>query len=420
MSARSDAIVIGGGMGGLTAAAYLRQTGASVVLLEADEMLGGACRRAETFHALDPRMVKDLGLARHGLKFALRDMALVALRQDGRNLVLGRDPHDAARAIAAHSPADAAAYRCYQSELFALARAMRPWWWDDAAEPHGLPARVEAASAQAFLASYFESDALRAALAFDVPSPLEPGSALALVWRAAQEMCGSQGAVAAPQGGGAALADALIAAAKDMGVEFRAKARVARLVLDGDAVAGAELDSGETIFAPAVLSSLSRRETLLDLAPAASAGFAQTQKLMRAAPAQKETTAVFTLNAEPALAPSGARFVVAEGETALEAVVAACALPGQHVLSVRVKGLAPVDAIVAQLEHFIPLLRGRIVGIQTGERDVAQTRLLESARTRIATPIRGLFLCGRGAEPMDALSGRAGRLAADFVVRRGS
>jgi len=420
MSARSDAIVIGGGMGGLTAAAYLRQTGASVVLLEADEMLGGACRRAETFHALDPRVVKDLGLARHGLKFALRDMALVALRQDGRNLVLGRDPHDAARAIAAHSPADAAAYRRYQSELFALARAMRPWWWDDAAEPHGLPARVEAASAQAFLASYFESEVLRAALAFDVPSPLEPGSALALVWRASQEMCGLQGAVAAPQGAGAALADALIAAAKDMGVEFRTKARVARLVLDGDAVAGIELDSGETLFAPAVLSSLSRRETLLDLAPTASAGFAQTQKLMRAAPAQKETTAVFTLNAEPALAPSGARFVVAEGETALEAVVAACALPGQHVLSVRVKGLAPVDAIVAQLEHFVPLLRGRIVGTQAGERDVAQTRLLESARTRIATPIRGLFLCGRGAEPMDALSGRAGRLAADFVVRRGA
>lgn len=420
MSARPDAIVIGGSLGGLAAAAYLRQTGASVVLLEKAEMLGGACRRAETFHALDPRVVKDLGLGRYGLKFALRDMALVALRQDGRHLVLGRDPHDAARAIAAHSPADAAAYKRYQSELFALGRALRPWWWDDAAEPHGLPARVEAASAQAFLASYFESDALRAALAFDIPSPLEPGSALALVWRASQEMCGLQGAVAAPQGGGAALADTLIAAAKDMGVEFRTKAHVAKLVLDGDAVAGVELDSGETIFAPAVLSSLPRRETLLDLAPAASAGFAQTHKLMRAAAAQKETTAAFTLNAEPTLAPAGARFIIAEGEPALEAAVAASALPGQHVLSVRAKGLASVDAITGQLERFIPLLRGRIVDTQTGERDVAHTRLLESARVRIATPIRGLFLCGSGAEPMDALSGRTGRLAADFVMRKGS
>jgi phytoene dehydrogenase-like protein len=420
MSGRPDAVVIGGSMGGLIASAYLRQTGAIVVLLEGAEMLGGACRSSETFHALDPRVVKDMGLGRHGLKFALRDMALVALRQDGRHLVLGRDPHDAARAIAAHSPADAAAYKRYQSELFALARTLRPWWWDDAAEPRGLPARVEAASAQAFLASYFESDAVRTALAFDVPSPLEPGSALALVWRASQEMCGLQGAVAAPQGGGAALADTLIAAAKDMGVEFRTKARVARLVLDGDAMAGVELDSGETIFAPAVLSSLSRRETLLDLAPTASSGFAQTYKMMRAVPAQKETTAVFTLNAEPALAPAGARFVIAEGEPALEAVVAASALPGQHVLSVRAKGLASVDAITAQLERFVPLLRGRIVGTQTGERDVAHTRLLESARSRIVTPIPGLFLCGSGAEPMDALSGRAGRLAADLVMRKRS
>lgn len=420
MSARPDAIVIGGGLGGLTACAYLRQTGASVVLIEASEMLGGSCRRAETFHALDPRVVKDLGLGRHGLKFAARDMALAALRQDGRHLVLGRDPHDASRAIAAHSSADAAAYKRYQSEVFTLARALRPWWWDDAAAPHGLPARIEAASAQAFLASYFESEALRAALAFDVPSPLEPGSALALVWRASQEMCGLQGAVAAPQGGGAVLADALVAAARDLGVEFRTKARVARLVLDGDAVAGVALESGETIFAATVLSSLPRRETLLELAPTASAGFAQTHRLMRAAPPQKETTIVFTLNAAPALAPAGARFVIAEGEPALEAVVAASALPGQHVLSVRAKGLASVDAVIAQLERFIPLLRGRIVGTQAGERDVARTRFLESARSRIATPVRGLFLCGRDAEPMDALSGRAGRLAADFVMRKGA
>jgi phytoene dehydrogenase-like protein len=420
MSGRPDAIVIGGSMGGLTAAAYLRQTGASVVLLEAAETLGGACRRAETFHALDPRVVKDLGLGRHGLKFALRDMALVALRQDGRHLVLGRDPHDAARAIAAHSPADAAAYKRYQSEMFALARTLRPWWWDDAAEPRGLPARIEAVSAQAFLGSYFESDAVKAALAFDVSQPLEPGSALVLAWRAAQEMCGLQGAVAVPQGGGAALADTLIAAAKDLGVEFRTKARVASLVLDGDAVAGVEMESGEKIFAPAVLSSLPRGQTLLAFAPTASAGFAETCKLMRATPAHKETAAVFTLNASPALVPAGSRFVIAEGEPSLEAVVAASTLPGQHVLSVRAKGLASVDAILAQLERFIPLLRGRIVGSEAGALDVPQTRLLKSARARITTPIRGLFLCGRGAEPMDALSGRAGRLAADFVTRKRS
>ncbi len=102
MSARCDAIVIGGGIGGLAAAAYLRRAGGSVTLLEAADALGGACRKAQALHALDPRLVSDLSLARRGLKFAARDLPTIGLRQDGRHLVLSRDPHAAARAIAVH------------------------------------------------------------------------------------------------------------------------------------------------------------------------------------------------------------------------------------------------------------------------------------------------------------------------------
>jgi phytoene dehydrogenase-like protein len=414
---RHDAIVIGGGIGGLVASAYLRQTGASVVLLEADETLGGACRKALSFFALDPRVVKELALARRGLKFAQRDLPLVALRQDGRHLVLARDPHEASRAVTAHSPADAAAYKHYHSEVFALARALRPWWWDGAATPQHIPARFKAMSAQAYLTSHFETEALKSALAFDVAEPLVPGSALALVWRAAQEMCGLQGAVAMPEGGGAALADTLIAEAQEMGVEFRTKARVASLVLDGGAVAGATLDSGETIFAPAALSSLSRRATLLDLAPAASAGFAETHRLMRTAQVDHETFVTLTLNAAPMLGglAQAARFVIAEGEPALEAIAAA-ASPGQHALWVRAKGTPTLDAVIAQLERFAPLLRGRIVDSDIATRAVPRSRLVETAYARIATPIEGLFLCGGEAEPVEALSGRAGRLAAEHAT----
>ncbi len=420
MSAPHDAIVIGGGIGGLTAAAYLRQTGASVVLLEADEALGGACRKAATLYALDPRVVKELALTRRGLKFAQRDMALVALRQDGRHLVLGRDPHEAARAIAAHSPSDAAAYKHYHSEVFALARALRPWWWDDAPAPEHVPTKLKAMSAHAYLASHFETEALKSALAFDAGEPLAPGSALALVWRAAQEMCGLQGAVAMPEGGGAAVAEALIAAAKEMGVEFRTRARVKALILDGNAAAGVALDSGETVLARVVLSSLSRRATLLDLAPAASAGFAETHRLMREAPAQKETFVSLTLNAAAMLGGAqiaqAARFVIAEGEPMLEAVSAAAASPGQYNLRIRAKGAPTLDAVIAQLERFTPLLRSRIVGSESVARDVPRAQLLTPARERIATPIEGLFLCGGEAEPVEAICGRAGRLAASLAM----
>jgi phytoene dehydrogenase-like protein len=418
MSGRFDAIVIGGSTGGLAAASCLRQTGASVLLLEAGDVLGNDARRVPVLHALDPKLVKTLGLTRRGLKFSGRDLPLVGLRQDGRHIVLGRDPHPAARAIAAHSPEDAIAYRRYQADVFALARQLRAWWWDAAESPSGLPQRYEAMSAQALLASYFETEALKTTLACDVPAPLVPGSALVPVWRAAQEMCGQQGAVAMPQGGGAALADALVAAGRDLGVEFRSKARAAKLILDGNRAVGVELDGGEQVFARAVLSSLSRRKTILELAPAASAGFAETHRLMAAAPAQKQTHIVFTLNAAPEFPVAGpARYVIAEGEPSLEAIVMPSPVAGQHVLIVRAKGTADEDKIIAQLERFAPRLRGRIVGRETRLCDAPAMHLLSPAKTRIATTIEGLFLCGADAEPMAAVSGRAGRLAADFAMR---
>ena len=42
-------------------------------------------------------------------------------------------------------------------------------------------------------------------------------------------------------------------------------------------------------------------------------------------------------------------------------------------------------------------------------------RLLASYEARIRTPIAGLYLCGRAAEPVNAMCGRAGRIAAGLV-----
>src|SRR5438045_669450 len=66
-----DAIVIGGSVGGLVASLYLRRAGRSVLLLEAREMLGGACppvpsAGAATLFAIDPRMIDELDLLNRG------------------------------------------------------------------------------------------------------------------------------------------------------------------------------------------------------------------------------------------------------------------------------------------------------------------------------------------------------------------
>jgi phytoene dehydrogenase-like protein len=209
-----------------------------------------------------------------------------------------------------------------------------------------------------------------------------------------------------------------------------------------------------------VLSSLSRRATLLGLAPAASAGFAETQRLARSTPYRGEAHIILALDAMPDLGaiPVSARIVMTEqleswinidaaaregclpDELMLEVVVPTVVDPGlatagQHVLSIRLCGLpvAPeggwpglstrlAERVVCVLERRIRNLRAHIVGIHMtlpdeNMRDAGFSvrRVLQPYSTRIATPIDGLFLCGEAAEPMDSVSGRAGRLAAGMA-----
>jgi phytoene dehydrogenase-like protein len=130
-------------------------------------------------------------------------------------------------------------------------------------------------------------------------------------------------------------------------------------------------------------------------------------------------------------------------ELAIEATIptaadASLAPAGCHILSVLLPympvgvagGWASCGTLVRRrvlgiLEGFAPGLKDRVVADCAivpgdGKHDMADFRssswhLLASYEARIRTPIAGLYLCGRKTEPVNAVSGRAGRIAAGLV-----
>jgi len=465
MSARTDAIVIGGGAEGLAAAALLAKAGLKTLLLERDAILYGHSGEA-ALSALDPQTIKALKLTRRGLKFTARDVSLTVLGAGGATSAIGRDRHAAAKSLGVLSPADAAAFEPWRRALFALARALRPLWWGEASaadavaalkpKPRALYERLRVTSANAWLAKCFESEALRAALAFDAAAagaaPSEPGSALALVWHAAQEMSGAQGAMAIPRGGALGLVGVLSEAAQKAGVEVRTAANVTRIAVTAGAVSGVQV-GGEPIESALVLSTLSRQRTLGELLPGGEIGIGAARALARRGERLGTATLVYALNRVPEQGflrgAAATRFILAErpesyeaalasvrlgrpaAEPLLEAILpppdaAAVDMASRLQLTVRVWPVTPdtdekalTARVTAQIEKQAPGFAAIVASstvIPAPCEPATPARLTASARERIATPVRGLYLCGPDAEPACGLAIRAARQAAAFAV----
>src|SRR5499425_2650473 len=91
-----DAIVVGGGHNGLTAAAYLARGGLKTLVLERREIVGGCCVTEETAPGckasttsyiasmLRPEVISDLKVAEHGLRMVSCDPAIQVVFPDAR------------------------------------------------------------------------------------------------------------------------------------------------------------------------------------------------------------------------------------------------------------------------------------------------------------------------------------------------
>ncbi len=292
-----DAVIVGGGHNGLVCAFYLARAGKRVCVVERRHVVGGAAV-TEEFHPgfrnstasysvslLNPKIVREMDLARHGLEVKLRPMAYFAPSTDGRYLLLGRDSEENAAAISNLSVHDAEAYPRFHARLDALVDLFREMLFETPPNPEGgfrdLLSALSLAgklnkigitaqsdlidlfgkSAGEILDNWFESDLLKGVLGFDAitgayASPYTPGSAYVLLHHVFGEANGVRGAWGHAMGGMGAITQAMARACEELGVVLRVSSPVKRLLADETGARGVELESGEIISARTVISNV--------------------------------------------------------------------------------------------------------------------------------------------------------------------
>jgi phytoene dehydrogenase-like protein len=301
-----DAVIVGAGHNGLVTACYLARAGLRVLVLERRYLVGGACVTEETFPGFKVStaayvnslfhkdIARDLRLADYGFAVLPRNPSSFTPYPDGRFLLLGPDPALNHREISKFSPRDAARYPEYEAMLERVAAFVEPTL--TVVPPNLLrpglrdilrlmalgrsfrrlgPAASEAVElltgpARAILDRWFESAELKATLATDaiigaMASPSTPGTGYVLFHHVMGEADGKRGVWGYVRGGMGGLSQALGRAARDLGVEIRCEAEVARILTRDGRVTGVALAGGEECRASVVASNADARVTFTRL-----------------------------------------------------------------------------------------------------------------------------------------------------------
>jgi len=301
-----DAVVIGGGHNGLTAAAYLARAGRKVLVLERRHVLGGAAVTEEVFPGfkfsvcsyvvslLRPEIIRDLDLPRHGLEILPLDGTFTPM-PNGDYLWRVNDHAKTRREIARHSRLDAEAYDEYGKAMVEMARFVKPILGMTPPDPVSLDPRelgkllflarrfralpdedrynqiqLMTMSAADFLDQWFETDVLKATMSASgiigtFLGVRSPGTAYVLLHHYMGEIDGAFRSWGFARGGTGAISNAIASAARAAGVEIRTRAAVAHILVTGGQARGVALDGGDELRADLVLSSVDPKLTFLKL-----------------------------------------------------------------------------------------------------------------------------------------------------------
>ncbi|MDX2275404.1 MAG: NAD(P)/FAD-dependent oxidoreductase [Hyphomonadaceae bacterium] len=295
-----DIIIIGGGHNGLVCAAYLAEAGLKALVLEKNDVVGGAAVTEEfhpgfrnsvasyTVSLLNPKVIADLELHRQGLRIVERKVSNFLPLPDGQYFMSG--PGITQSEVARFSNRDAVKLEEYERRLETIAEVVRGLVLE--APPnlveHGLINAIEEAlrgaqlagklnklgltakrdlldlfvkSAGDWLDHWFESEPVKALFGFDsivgnYASPYSPGSAYVLLHHVFGEVNGKKGLWGHAIGGMGAITQAMAATCRERGVELRTGVAVKEVLVENGRAVGVLIEKGDAIRARMVASNL--------------------------------------------------------------------------------------------------------------------------------------------------------------------
>jgi phytoene dehydrogenase-like protein len=306
-------VIIGGGHNGLVCAAYLAKAGKKVCVLERRHILGGAATTEELwpgYHVSTaayvislflPEIIRELRLTQYGLHILPRNPSSFTPLPDGRSLLLGPERGENVRQIGEFSDHDAEAFGRYEAFLERVAQVLEPLLVQSAPDPLPLPdhwrrigwrkrlrdarklwqiyqalkrlgdqlpesLELMTGAARPILDRWFDTDVLKATLATDAiigafTSISAPGSGYVLLHHVMGQAGGARGVWGYVKGGMGALAEALAAASRDLGVVIRLESEVRQILTSNGQASGILLSSGEQMDCRVIASNADAHQT---------------------------------------------------------------------------------------------------------------------------------------------------------------
>jgi phytoene dehydrogenase-like protein len=314
-----DAIIVGAGHNGLACAAYLARAGKRVLVVESRARVGGACTIEEPFPGvrmspcaylaglLHPLVVEELELPRRGYVWTPAVNGLFVPFLDGSSIQLWDDDARCEDEVRALAPLDVEGWRAMGDVIRRLRDALRPddaadvaiegggesrdFWIGEAPTREQIEERLgDDAEAKSvlfdwsmaeFVEQYVQDERLQCAyLGQGVigtnASPFDKGTASIRFHHSSGRLGGMAGMWGYVRGGMGMVSFYFCDAAREAGATVVSGVPVAR-ILPGE---GIELESGERIHAPIVISNADPRRTLTMLGAQADAGWqAQVERV---------------------------------------------------------------------------------------------------------------------------------------------